>query len=71
MVNTELLRKKIEEAGASVSGVAAKMGIDRATLYRRMSDAQSFTIGEAIRIANILNLTHDEASLIFFGEEVA
>lgn len=71
MVNTELLRKKIEEAGTSVSGVAAKMGIDRATLYRRISDAQAFTIGEAIRIANILNLTHDEATLIFFGEEVA
>lgn len=71
MVNTDLLRSKIVEKRMNVSEVAIRMGIDKATLYRRISDAQSFTIGEAAKIAEILHLTHEEAIAIFFSAEVA
>lgn len=71
MVNTRLLRGKIEEKGTSVAEIAAKMGIDKATLYRRIANSESFTIGEVGRITEILSLSHEEAVSIFFNHEVA
>lgn len=71
MVNTRLLRDKIEEKRTSISEVAAQMGVDKATLYRRIANSESFTIGEVGRITEILNLSHDEAVSIFFSQSVA
>lgn len=68
MVNINLLRGKIVERGTNVSEVAEKMGIDKATLYRRIADGDAFTIGEAQKITDILNLSHDEAVAIFFSQ---
>lgn len=67
MVNTRLLRGKIEEKGTNVAEVAAKMGIDKATLYRRIANSESFTIGEVGRITEILSLSSEEAISIFFS----
>lgn len=71
MVNITLLRSKIMERKTNVSEVASKMGIDKATLYRRLADGETFTIGEAGKIAEILRLSHDEAVAIFFSCNVA
>lgn len=68
MVNINLLRGKIVERGTNVSDVAEKMGIDKTTLYRRIADGDAFTIGEAQKITDILNLSHDEAVAIFFSQ---
>lgn len=66
MANTQLLRGKIEERGTNVSEIAAKMGVDKATLYRRIANSESFTIGEVKKITEILNLSRDDAVSIFF-----
>lgn len=71
MVNTALLRSAIVKKGTNVSEVAVKMGVDKATLYRRIADAGTFTIGEVEKLTSILNLTHDEAISIFFTNTVA
>lgn len=71
MVNTSLLRDKISEKRTSVAEVASKMGIDKATLYRRILDGQTFTIGEVGKITEILELSHAESISIFFGQGVA
>ena len=71
MVDTRLLRIKIEEKRTNISEIASKMGIDKATLYRRIANSETFSIGEVGKIAEILNLTHDEAVSIFFSHEVA
>lgn len=71
VVNIELLRSKIVQKKTNVSEIAVKMGIDKATLYRRIADSGSFTIGEAEKIAQILQLSRDEAVAIFFSESVA
>ena len=55
----------------TVADVAKEMSIDKATLYRRMSAPESFTIGEALKIAEILGLPHIESAAIFFAEHVA
>ncbi|MBQ8360264.1 MAG: helix-turn-helix domain-containing protein [Oscillospiraceae bacterium] len=71
MVDTQLLRRKIEDRRTTVSEIAAKMGVDKATLYRRIANSETFTIGEVGKITKILNLTHDEAVSIFFNHYVA
>lgn len=71
MVNTRVLRGKIVEKKTTISDVAFKMGIDKATLYRRIANGESFTIGEAEKIAEILDLSHDEAVSIFFSPSIA
>lgn len=71
MVNTDLLRSKIVERRTNIAEVAAQMGIDKATLYRRIADSESFTIGEVGKLAQILKLSANEAVAIFFNAEVA
>lgn len=71
MVDTRLLRDKIAEKRTNVSEVASKLGMDKATLYRRLADSDAFTIGEADRIVEVLDLSHDEAVSIFFSHVVA
>lgn len=60
------LRGKMVEGGLNAENLAAKMGIDRATLYRKLNDGDKFTVAEAKKIKTILNLTRDEAHDIFF-----
>ena len=52
--------------------LAKLMGIDRATLYRKLnSKGENFTIKEANLIVKILNLSEQEAMDIFFKSTVA
>lgn len=71
LVNTALLREKINKQNMSVSDIAAAMNIDKATLYRRFAAAESFTIGEVLKISEILNLPHSDCIAIFFAQTVA
>lgn len=72
MINVNKLKGKIVENGMSVAGLAERMGIDRATLYRKISnDGENMTISEAEKISNILNLTMEEVNSIFFSRFVA
>ena len=71
MVNTRLLRGKIEEKGTNISEIAAKIGVDKATLYRRIANSETFTIGEVGKITEILGLTREESISIFFSQTVA
>lgn len=72
MVNVNKLRGKIVECGTSIAELALKIGMDRATLYRRFnSGGRDFTIEEADLIAKELNLSCSDASEIFFSQFVA
>ena len=71
MVNADMLRGKIAEKRTTVSELAEKMGIDKATLYRRLANGDSFSIGEARKVAEILGLSNEEAIAIFFNNIVA
>lgn len=71
MVNTNLLKGMIESKGTNVEDVAKRMGVDKSTLYRRIADGSTFTIGEVGKISEILELSHSEAISIFFSPTVA
>ena len=72
MVNVNKLKGAIVERGMNISKLALSIGIDRATLYRKLSEnGDSILIKEADLIVRVLGLTVDEAVGIFFSQYVA
>lgn len=72
MVNVNKLKGKIVERGLSVSALAEKIGIDKATLYRKISEnGDPLTIRDADKISEVLNLSKEEVNDIFFSQFVA
>ena len=65
MCDTMKLKGKMREHGVTQETLAAAVKIDRSTLNRRLKNGEDFTIGEANRIVNTLQLTADEAMQIF------
>ena len=71
-VNVNKLKGKLTELGMTVTDLAALMGYDKSTLYRRIrNNGASMTIDEANTIIRVLQLTKDEAVSIFFSQLVA
>lgn len=72
MVNVNKLKAKLVEVGMNVEELSEKIGMDRATLYRRLSsNGETFSIKEADSIINELGLTKEEVNAIFFSQFVA
>lgn len=72
VVNVNKLKGKIVENELTAEKLAELIGIDRATLYRKLSsNGESFTIREADSICKELGLTAQEANDIFFSQYVA
>ena len=72
MVNVNKLKGRIVECGLSVGILAERIGMDRATLYRKMnSNGDTMLIKDADKIAKELDLSLDEAAAIFFSRNVA
>lgn len=69
-MNVNKLRGKIVEQGLNVGELAEKVGMDRATLYRKMRD-QSFSVKDAHLISSVLSLSEKEVMEIFFTNYVA
>lgn len=67
-MNIPKFKGRIVEAELTLSGLADAMSIDRNTLTRRLSDdGKDFTLGEIIKIKNVLNLDMTEVESIFFS----
>ena len=66
MVNVNKLNAKMVELGTNVDELSEKIGMDRATFYRRLSaDGQTFLIKEADAISKELGMTREEVNEIF------
>lgn len=70
MINIAKLKGAIVENGTTQEEVAKAIGMDRSTFYRKMKN-ESFTIGEAKKIADNVPLSDELAIEIFFGKKVA
>ena len=72
MVIVNKLKAKMVELGTNVDELSEKIGMDRATFYRRLSaDRQTFLIKEADAISKELGMTREEVNEIFFSQFVA
>lgn len=63
----DLLKGKIVANGMNVEKLANSIGINRASLYRKLNNAEKITIGEAVKMKEALSMTTDEASEIFLS----
>lgn len=71
-MNVKLLIEKIKIKKIKIIDLVKEMDIDRATFYRKLeNDGKNFTIKDVITLKNSLNLTNEEANLIFFNNFVA
>ena len=66
-MNVSKLKGKIVEKEMNVEILAAMIGVDRSSLYRKLSNGEKITIGEASRIKDALGLTSAEAYDIFLA----
>ena len=65
-------RKKNRRKRLTIDEVADKMGINRATFYRKLnSGGKNFLIRDVDALVKILHLKSDEATAIFFAQYVA
>ena len=72
MINTQKLKGKIIEKGLNIIKLAEKLDINKATLYRKLKgNGENISIKEANLIVKELDLTAEEANLIFFDNYVA
>lgn len=71
-MNINKLKGKIVENGQTIESLAREMGIDRASLYRKLqNDGKTMLIRDANNIAEILHLSASDALAIFFNQTVA
>ena len=71
-VNVDKLHGQIRELKMNIVEVAARLGIDKSTLYRKLAkNGAGLTVRDAQLLVDILQLTDEEALLIFFAREVA
>ena len=69
MVNLKKLKLKLKEKGLSVEDVSKTMGINRATLYRKIkNDGETFTVRDIDKLSRVLGLQVDEINEIFLLE---
>ena len=66
-VNVNKLKGRIVEKGMNVETVAKRIGIERSSLYRKLNNFEKITIGEARKLKDVLELSDEEASAIFFA----
>lgn len=67
-MDIERLNREMESRGVSVNELAKRTGIERCALYRRFEgEGRKFTVEEAKKIANALELGREIATLIFLA----
>ena len=66
-MNVAKLKGKIVENEMNVEKLAESIGIDRSSLYRKLSNSEKITIGEALKMKTALKLSDAETYEIFLA----
>ena len=67
-MNILKLKGRIVEKGTTIPELSQAIGMDKATLYRRLAnDGNDFTLSEIIGIKTALDLDISEVESIFFS----
>lgn len=66
-MNLRKLRAKLVERDIKVDELAAIIGIDRSSVYRKFNNFEKISIGEAKKIKEALAMTDEEATEIFLS----
>lgn len=69
MVNLNKLRGKIVENGLNIAELSRKIGMDKATFYRKLNEnGETFSVREVNAMVKELNINRNEALDIFFSQ---
>lgn len=66
MINTELLRQKIDESGYRFSWIAKQLNLSPYGLRKKVDGENEFKVSEVSRICKLLNISDKERESIFF-----
>lgn len=66
--NTGLLEAKISESGMTMTAIANKTGIVKATLYNRLNAKGEFKASEIVALTEVLHLSKSERDQIFLSK---
>ena len=65
-VDVERIKIRMNEMDLTVKDVVNALGIDESTYYRKMANnGNTFSVEQAQKLSNLLDLTKQEASEIF------
>lgn len=67
-MNLVLLNKRIKNSGLSVAEIAEKIGVPSGELRSKFKGNTDFWLSEMVKISDILKLTDEERTEIFFGQ---
>ena len=66
MLNTELLKKKIDDSGLKTGFIVDKLGISHQAYLNKINGYTSFKLDEIQNLCNILNLSAKDREEVFF-----
>lgn len=67
MVKLDVLKTRIRTSGLKTQSVAEKLGISRASLWKKLSGRVEFKVSEIAGLSKVLDLTNEERDYIFFS----
>lgn len=70
MVDFEKLNCAIEKSGMKISAISDKIGVNRTTLYNKISGKTEFNASEIESISDVLRLSAKDRNEIFFAKKV-
>lgn len=68
MVNLEKLNNAIDQSGMKLSAISDKMGVNRTTLYNKVSGKTEFNASEIDAFSKALHLSDKDRNSIFFAK---
>lgn len=69
-MNIKYLNDRIALSRIPIVALAEQMGISRQSLYLKMKGVRDFKTSEVAKLCDILRLTEEERTLVFFADEV-
>lgn len=70
MTDLKLLEQTIKDSGITITALAKKVRIKRATLYNKMNGKSEFTGSEIVKLTDVLHLSDDLRDQIFLGKKL-
>ena len=67
MVQLESLKSLVDYSGMTMTAIAQRLGMSRATLYKKLDGKTEFKVSEIVSLCKVLHLSDKERDLIFFS----
>ena len=65
-MQVDMLRQKIKDSGKTSDEIAAEIGVNRSTYFRKMAEnGEKFSIREMRRLVKTLGISYEDAIRIF------